>query len=494
MWDRAMNNKKNLISAVVYQLIHIVYGLVVPRIILLYFGSEINGLVSSITQFLSFISLLEGGLGAVVLAELYVPLETDDETIVRQILFSSQSLFHKLSLFYVCYTVVLGVIYGFSVRESFGFTFVFELTVILSLAALAEYLFSISYRLLLQADQKIYITNYVCTAVLLVNIAVALIAVRIYPEIRLLKLFSSIAFFVQPIVLSFFIPKEYRGAGLLPPEKYHLNNRWSGFAQNLAHFINMNTDIVLITIFCSYSEVSVYTVYMLAINALRMIVTSAADSYQGALGKYIAQGDPKLLHYNFDRFFVVVCGASLALFCTCLLLINPFVAIYTTDIYDVDYYQPGFALVILAANLIYCFREPFRLLILAAGKFKETNFGSIMEAVLNVGVSLVLIPIWGLTGVAIGTLTAVTYRLVYFVVYLKKSMMKLDVRRYLPSFFISVFVLGCNICIYAFCSIGVHSIPSFFVSGAAIFICECLVVLIAHAVLFKIVSKKGVRL
>ena len=40
------------------------------------FGSEINGLVSSITQFLSFISLLEGGLGAVVLAELYLPIET----------------------------------------------------------------------------------------------------------------------------------------------------------------------------------------------------------------------------------------------------------------------------------------------------------------------------------------------------------------------------------------------------------------------------------
>ena len=485
-----MNNRRNLISAIIYQLIHIIYGLVVPRIILLYFGSEINGLVSSITQFLSFISLLEGGLGAVVLAELYLPIETDDGETVKRIISSSQSLFHKLSFFYVLYTVVLGVIYSVSVRESFGFTLVFELTIILSLATLAEYLFSISYRLLLQADQKIYITNYVYTTVMLVNIAVALFVVHVYPEIRLLKFFSSIAFFVQPVILRFFIPKKYCTAGLFPYEKYPLNNRWSGFAQNLAHFINMNTDIVLITIFCSYSDVSVYTVYMLAINALRMIVTSAADSYQGALGKYIAQGDPKLLYRNFDRFFVVVCGASLALFCTCLLLINPFVALYTTDVNDINYYHPEFALIILAANLVYCFREPFRLLILAAGKFKETNFGSIMEAVLNVGVSIALITTWGLAGVAIGTLTAIVYRLVYFAVYLKKSMLKLNIKKYLPLMTTSAFVLGCNVCIYIFWPVSVHSILSFLVSGMVIFICECTAVSVANVILFKIVPKK----
>ncbi len=252
----------------------------------------------------------------------------------------------------------------------------------------------------------------------------------------------------------------------------------------------MNTDMVLITIFCTYSDVSVYTVYMLGINALRMIVSSAADSYQGALGKYIAQDDPEVLHRNFDRFFAVVCGASLALFSTCLLLINPFAAIYTTDVNDVNYYRPGFALVILTANLIYCFREPFRLLILAAGKFKETNFGSIMEAVLNMGVSTALIPVWGLTGVAMGTLTAVVYRFVYFALYLRKTTFKLDMKRYLPLLITSALILGCNICIYVFWPIRVHSILSFLVSGAEIFVCECLAILAAGVILFKILPKK----
>ena len=70
-----MNNKKNAFSSLLLQFATIIQGLVLPRLILGAFGSEINGLVSSITQFLSFISLLEGGLGAVVLAELYGPIE-----------------------------------------------------------------------------------------------------------------------------------------------------------------------------------------------------------------------------------------------------------------------------------------------------------------------------------------------------------------------------------------------------------------------------------
>ena len=49
------------------QLVTFISGLIVPRLILSTFGSEANGLVSSITQFLNYIALVEGGIGSVVL-------------------------------------------------------------------------------------------------------------------------------------------------------------------------------------------------------------------------------------------------------------------------------------------------------------------------------------------------------------------------------------------------------------------------------------------
>lgn len=44
-----------------------------------YFGSELNGLVTSITQFLGFITLLEAGVGNVVQSSLYRPLAQKDD-------------------------------------------------------------------------------------------------------------------------------------------------------------------------------------------------------------------------------------------------------------------------------------------------------------------------------------------------------------------------------------------------------------------------------
>ena len=72
-----MRSKKaiyNIITSIILQLIMIVYGFVVPKIIINNFGSDVNGLVSSITQFLAYITLLESGFGPVVKSALYKPI------------------------------------------------------------------------------------------------------------------------------------------------------------------------------------------------------------------------------------------------------------------------------------------------------------------------------------------------------------------------------------------------------------------------------------
>ena len=66
--------KKNVITTIFYQLVTVAYGLIVPRLVLSSFGSEVNGLTSSLSQFLNYIILQEGGLSGVIMAALYKPL------------------------------------------------------------------------------------------------------------------------------------------------------------------------------------------------------------------------------------------------------------------------------------------------------------------------------------------------------------------------------------------------------------------------------------
>lgn len=489
-----MNNKKNFVSSIILQLATIVNGLVLPRLIITSFGSSVNGMVSSITQFLSFISLLEGGLGAVVLAELYKPIEDHNTEKVRAILASCQSFFNKLSAIFIIYTAILSIIYPTFIAKEFDFGYSASLVWILSLTTLAQYLFSITNKLLLQADQKIYIVNSVMAITVVLNLLLAIIIIKIFPEIHLVKSVSAVVYFIQPFIYNKFVDKKYNFRHINTKHKYVLKNRWSGFAQNLAYFINMNTDIAVVTIFLGLTEVSIYSVYMLAINALRSFITSAANSYQSALGKYYAIGDLKVLKNNFEKFELGFWMVSCILFNTCLLMINQFVSIYTSGVKDANYYQPIFALIIILANLIYCLREPYRLLTLAAGKFRETNFGSFMEAGLNLVISILLVIKLGLTGIAIGTLIGIIYRFFYFMRFLKHDILYLSYSRYIKLIVPFCFVLFCNLNIYRYHPIEIKNFMQFCIYGLVCVVIELFVTFSTFKVsdfVFRKIESKG---
>ena len=72
-----MNKKiviKNIISSLIFQFSTIVYGFIIPILIIKKYGSGVNGLVSSITQFIAYISLLEAGIGPVIKNALFKPI------------------------------------------------------------------------------------------------------------------------------------------------------------------------------------------------------------------------------------------------------------------------------------------------------------------------------------------------------------------------------------------------------------------------------------
>ena len=149
--------KKNVITSILYQLVTVAYGLVVPRLVLSSFGSEVNGLTSSLSQFLNYISLLEGGLSGVIMAALYKPLANKDYAKVSGVIRAADNFFKKIALIFVVYTIALAAIYPFVVSTSFSWGFIFSLTIIISTSLFIQYFFSLSYRLLINADQKGYI-------------------------------------------------------------------------------------------------------------------------------------------------------------------------------------------------------------------------------------------------------------------------------------------------------------------------------------------------
>ena len=69
---------KNTFWNLVYQLTAVVAGFLVPRAIIGVYGSEVNGLVTSLTQFIGYFALVEAGISGAATFALYMPLAQGD--------------------------------------------------------------------------------------------------------------------------------------------------------------------------------------------------------------------------------------------------------------------------------------------------------------------------------------------------------------------------------------------------------------------------------
>lgn len=89
------------------QVVTVVCGFIVPRYMLLAYGSEVNGLISSITYFLGMITLLEMGIGPVIQSNLYKPLAEKDSESISKIVKSSNKFFRTISVIFLIYLMAL---------------------------------------------------------------------------------------------------------------------------------------------------------------------------------------------------------------------------------------------------------------------------------------------------------------------------------------------------------------------------------------------------
>ena len=429
----------NVISSFLLQICQIVSAFIVPKIIISYFGSEVNGLIGTLTQLLSYISLIEGGITSVIAASLYRPLHNNDTKRVSEILKTSTGFFRKIGFFYILYALLLAIVYPFCSKTNFDFWYISSITLILSTSLLIQYTMSLSAKTLLTADKKVYVVSFVQIIIVVTSTISAILSVKIYPDIHILKLITGFLYILQPIFFNAYIKKHYKINKNAKKNNELLKQRWDGFAVNIAAFIHNSTDIVILSIFTNLETVSVYTTYALVTTGIRSIIQSIARGITPTLGHSLASNDTKKINSIFDSFELVIFTLTSILFSTAALLIVPFVKIYTNNVADANYDQPLFAILLIISEICYLLREHHVALSYSANKFKEITKPCITEAIINIVVSLVLVPNFGLIGVAIGTIIAMLYRTIYHVFYTKKL-----IGRPLSKFFSNAITFSCG--------------------------------------------------
>lgn len=422
-----MTRKTKLIlntgTGILKQIVVVVCGFILPHYIILYYGSEVNGLISSITHFLSFISLLEMGIGPVVQANLYGPLAKKDWEYVSRVVVSAERFFRKIACIFLIYVGVLFFVYPTIIDEKFDFLFVVSLLLIISISTFAQYFFGATYQLLLNADQKVYVQTLLQIVTVIFNTVFSIVLMQLGVSIHIVKLVSTVIFVLRPIGQGIYVRKHYELDKKIKLEEEPIKQKWNGFSQHLAAVVCSNVDVVLLSCFSTLANVSIYSVYYNVTHGVTTMVMTAATGLESFFGNIIANGEKDVLLKSFEKVEWLIHVVVSVIFTIAAITIVPFVSVYTLDIADVNYISPVFATILVMAYALQCLRVPYFRIIKAAGHFKQTQNGAFISAILNIVISMLLLKKYGLPGVGVGTLIAMAYHTFYFVWYLKDNIL-----------------------------------------------------------------------
>jgi len=401
----------------------LVCGLILPQMILSTYGSVYNGITQSISQFISYISLMKAGIGGATVVALYKPLAEDDTQEISEILASTEKFMRKISLIFLLFILGLSIFYPIFIAKEFDWWFTASLIFIISIATFGQYYFGFTYQTLLSADQKDYITTSLEIVTIILNTIVAVILMNHNFSLHIVKLGSSLVNLISPIFLYIYCHKKYHLVKNVEVSEDRIPQKWDAAAHEVASFVNNNTDVVILTLFSSLAEISVYTVYHYVIANLKKIVTKFTVGFGAAFGDMYSRNEIELMHKNLGIFELLIYSFTSILYSVALVMMLPFVSIYTRTVHDVNYIRPMFSLVLIIGGIFNCFRVPYRAITIAAGHYKQTRNGAIFEAIINIVVSVICVIMFGLIGVAIGTAFAMAFRTIQYVVYLSNNIM-----------------------------------------------------------------------
>ncbi len=436
-----MRSKKllyNTVSSFVFQITTIICGFILPRLILSNFGTEINGLVNSITQFLGLISFLELGVGSVVQSSLYKPLAEKDEDSISKIISSADKFFKKLGLILFLYVIILVIFYPMFVNQNFGFLYVAFLVIVLSISSFAQYLFGIVNRLLLTADQKGYIQYTVQTIAVILNTVACFVLIYMGCGIHIVKLATSLIYLMQPFLVYLYVKNHYKINKKIKYTVEPIKQKWNGIAQHVAAVILDSTDIVVLSTFATLTDVSIYSVYFFVVKGVKQLFLSMTNGITSLIGELWAKQELENLKNLFGWIEWIIHTGTTYVFGVTAILIVPFVQVYTNGVNDANYIQPLFGALIVLANAGHCLRLPYNIMILAGGHYKQTQNNYIIVALLNIVVSVLAVKHFGLIGVTFGTLVAMLYQTVWMAYYNASNFIKWPFKNFIKQFMIDI--------------------------------------------------------
>ena len=470
MKSRKVNSMKSIMTSLAYNFIKIIIQFIFRSLFIHYLSITYLGVNSAVASLLNLLSVTELGISSVITFNLYKPVADNDTEKINSIIKFYRNVYIVIGVVILIIGLMCIPFLDILIKDYDSVNVNIRLVYLLSLLSTVVSYFC-SYRtVLFIAYQEQYKINLLNTILYIFNVALKISAVTIFKNYYIYLIVVFVTTIIDNILVYLYSKKVYPEVSLKDTKTLSLEDK-SQISKNikgmvyhkLSSVILQATDSIIISSFIGVTILGVYSNYSIFTTNLIMIFSVVCSAMVGSIGNLMVNSE-KDKPYEVYKYLKLGCFWFAGFCAICLfVLLNPTITLWAKfSKWDnsINWTLNTFTVFIICLNFyIYSSRIITGTFRECLGMFEKDRFKGIIEAAINLIVSMMLVKPLGIAGILIGTIVSCMCTSIWvdpYMVYkykFKKSLSK----HFIDLIFYTIVTLVAGVLTYYICSLIPHS-------------------------------------
>lgn len=407
--SRTYNSLRNSIFALGIFAINLILQFFSRKVFLEHLGTEVLGLNTTAGSMLDFLNLAELGVGVTISYALYKPLAEKDYETINEIISVQAWLYKRIAMTILFGAIIIMAFFPLIFKNMpLPLWYAYASFGVLLFSLLITYVFNYK-QIILSANQEEYKIQSSFRIILLLKIVTQIICVTSFSNGYIWWLLLEFVFAVfASVVLNIVIKRSHPYLQVSNVNRKILREKYQiiitkvkqFFFHKIAWFVMTQTSSLIIYGYATLSLVAIYGNYMLIVNGITSLLNAIFNGMMASVGNLVSEASEEHIMNVFrelftSRFFIIS-TLTFAIY----MLSGPFIVHWIGAEYklsNVTHALIAFSFYLIAQRIVI---DSF---INAYGLFKDI-WAPIIEALLNITLSVTLCYFYGLNGILLGSI------------------------------------------------------------------------------------------
>lgn len=484
--DKTKSSLLNAITMILQTGVMSLLSLISTNLILKNYGSDFNGVVATASQFINLLLIVEGGFSLAINVALFKPYVENDIDKINSIMSASKKTFFKIGSIFAIIGLIISLIYPLFIKSNLDYITIFLIFLMVMSATAFNLLFVIKSQILFQVGQKEYMYTFIGIIINLLSSITTIILVSLKINMLLVRLSMLLYSILNGIMILMLYKKHFPNINTnVKPDYSSIKGTKDIMVQKLTSVIYTSAPLLFISTFISTKMSSVYAVYYSIYNIIKMFLSSVLAAPINGFGQLLSSSKLDKVYEKFKTYeFIVILSASILL-SSVLIVILPFISLYTHSVTDINYVNDSIAILLAIILFLEVIHIPAGNMINLSGNFKVARNIQIIVCILLVLSLSILGFLYDIYGILIGTVITNVVLASLEIKYTHIDIFKGNLNDFLKKLVLNVCTMLLIILIGRKLLITIDNYLIFFIAGFITLVIVTAILLIVNYIFFK---------